>query len=178
MLYVLYICTNVFMYIFYLLLVKYKWRVVLSIVMEHQFHCLCCLSLSTGGVHGYLGCSSLWSSNCSTDTSWAVWREPAAQKEGKVLYDEWLVTISWCGKWWCETHVLTCAVIILLHCNYSLHLFFTSCMSILIDYFFASCMYRCIVHACVPVVFVCMESSSTVEPLYGRHHWDPAVCPV
>ena len=28
------------MYIFYLLLVQYKWCVVLSIVVEHQFHCV------------------------------------------------------------------------------------------------------------------------------------------
>ena len=151
---------------------------MLSIVMEYQFHCLCCLSLSTGGVHCHHDSHHQWPSHCSTDTSWAVWRERAAQKEGKVLYDEWLLTISRCGKWWCETRVITCAVNILLHCNYSLHLFFISCISILIVYFFTSCMYRYIVHARVPVVFVCMKSSSTVKPLYGRHHWDPAVCPV
>ena len=39
------------------------------------------------------------------------------------------------------------------------------CYEYFIVYFFASCMYRYILHACVPVVFVCMESSSTVEPL-------------
>ena len=42
----------------------------------------------------------------------------------------------------------------------------------------AFCMYRYIVQADVPVVFVCMESSIMVEPLYSRHHWDPAICPV
>ena len=108
----------------YLLLVKYKWRVVLSIVMERQFHCLC--SLSTGGVHGHFEGISQWPSHCSTDTSWAVWREPAAQKEGKVLYDEWLVTISWCGKWWCETRTNLC-------CDYftALQLFFAPILYIL-----------------------------------------------
>ena len=73
---ILLICT-VCMYIFYvigtpllyLLFVQYKWCVVLSIVVEHQFHCLCCLSLPTGGVHGHFGSCSLWPSHCSTDTS-------------------------------------------------------------------------------------------------------------
>ena len=58
----------VYMYIFYLF-VRYKWCVMLSVVMEHQFHCLCCLSLPTGGVHGHFDCSSQWPSHCSTDTS-------------------------------------------------------------------------------------------------------------
>ena len=39
------------------------------------------------------------------------------------------------------------------------------CCEYFIVCFFTSCMCRYIVHACVPVVFVCMESSSTVEPL-------------
>ena len=52
------------------------------------------------------------------------------------------------------------------------------CCEYFIVYFSASCMHRYIVHARVSMVFVCMESSSTQEPLYGRHHWDPAVCPV
>ena len=53
-------------------------------------------------------------------------------------------------------HFLMCETIIqynILCCEYFIVCFFTSCMC------------RYIVHACVPVVFVCMESSSTVEPL-------------
>ena len=85
--YYTYVCTYLCTYVFDLLLVKCKWCVVLSIVMEHQFHYLCCLSLSTGGVHGHHDSHHQQPSHCSTDTSWAVWRERGAQKEGKVLYD-------------------------------------------------------------------------------------------
>ena len=42
---------------------------------------------STGGVDGHHDSHHQWPSHCSTDTSWAVWRERAAQREGKVLYD-------------------------------------------------------------------------------------------
>ena len=66
-----YMCTNVCMYI---CTYTCNWYSIngmlkLSVVMEHQFYCLCCLSLPTGGVDSYLDCSSLWPSHCSTDTS-------------------------------------------------------------------------------------------------------------
>ena len=43
----MYICTS----IFYLLFLQYKWYIVLSVVMEHQFHCLLsvvCLCIQEG----------------------------------------------------------------------------------------------------------------------------------
>ena len=63
------LCTYVYLYIFYLLqLVQDKWCVALSVMMKHQFQCFCS-SLPTEGVDGYLDYSSLWPSHCSTDTS-------------------------------------------------------------------------------------------------------------
>ena len=58
--------------------------------MEHQFHCLCCLSLLTGGYTAILKAVLYGHLAVLQTLAEQYGREPAAKKEGKceVLFEE------------------------------------------------------------------------------------------
>ena len=165
-----YLCT----YVFDLLLVKYKWCVVLSIVMEHQFHCLCCLSRLQEGLTAIM--------TATINGHLTVLRTLVEQYGGNVLHRTkvkcyrithhflmWKV-MMW-DRWEEERYNLCCKYFI------ALQLFFAPILYIL--HLHPYCLFLCILHVRIHSACTC-SSDVCVHGIFkygGASLWQPPLGP-